>query len=1515
MANLISDWHRSRLRITMKSHGIRFGRAPSPRRLYLLPCNYMVLSAILLTMHAVAMHGHSLALFSTLWLAPTSVERVTVPHTPSPRPPPDPDPPAPDAPSSPTVVAQEGEADGVKRRPEESEDPTEASSWESFKIITGCTMAAVQAFDLWNDLGLHVQECLLSCHHPSFGPIGLLADDEPPTAIVDTGASLTITHCKDDFVTYQPTSGGKVLKGLVAGAPVDGVGVVEWIVEVGNKTVSLKLRALHVPSAGKRLLCPQQLHQELYPGMPDSTIGRQCLTIELPEGPIECRYNDSNLPLLLLAAPKETTAELHVLHACLSLEKNQNLTVSQKELLKWHTKFGHCDLRRVQKIMKTGSLGQAPIIRAAANCDLNKNNLLCGSCAYGKAKRRHRRAKTAKDPDNVTKPEPPQEKLLSKEVLIPGQRVSMDHFICSTPGRLFSSRGREPSDRMYKGGVIFVDHASGYVHVEPVVNFTAGEALRAKRTFEQEMLSMGVTVLNYHADNGIFTASEYQDELAKMGQNLTLSGVGAHHQNAMAERMIGVTVSMARTMMLHAKLRWPKAVKTQLWPMALKHSQHLHNHLPNLNNVCPIDLVLRTSVPRNALRELHVWGSPCYVLDPKLQDGGHIPKFDARSRQGMNLGWSPKHAATVPLILNLTTGHVSPQYHVLFDDWFSTVDSSDQSSEDAIESQQWEELFDNGRFQVAFDDDDPIELDDEWLTKNEQLEKHQRASARVQANQRAAPKVDIPKDEPKDQAPPIEEQERPIPPVVGTQPSTPTVATRPGAMTTRPGVKWFDVEVVGERPKQREPFPKQREPFAKEPFPPSKQTPDFLPSRRARPQPGYFKGMVASMIAELGNNVALSAALQTVGSSAAHLALQGFDAVTETFDFVECHTYQALVASKTKGKKGMDPDYPNYNQAMAGPDAEEWLEAMRAEIEILRKMNTWTVVPRQTAIQANKPIIKTTWAFRQKRNPMGEATKKKSRWCVRGDIQKRMEDIESFSPVVQWSSVRLLLILSIVHGLQTRQVDYVNAFAQADLDKEVYIEPPQGFKDEFPDDVVLRLNKSLYGMTDAPLIFFELLKKNLKKVGFQQIEHLDPCLFVHKKAICLTYVDDCLWFGIDGNALDKLIQEMKDTGMDLTIESNDVSAFLGIQFTRKGETIELNQTGLIDKIIETVGMQDANPAAVPAEVKPLGKDKNGAHHSESWNYRSVVGMLLYVAGNSRPDIAFAVHQTARFSHDPRQSHSIAIKRIVRYLIGTREKGMIFRPTKDWKIDCFVDADFCGLWGSEDPDDPIVSKSRTGYIVTLAGCPLLWSSKLQTETSVSTMMAEYVALSAAMREMLPLKRLVKAVAKVVTGDDNVQMLTKSDVFEDNNGALTVATLPRITPQSKFFAVKLHFFKEHVKTEENPEGDVEIHKICTSKQLADIMTKGLVKDKFEPLRDALMGWDLNEDGRSELFANLHSRGSVGNVSMSVRSNQPLLYKTQSTLYALVCSLEYDKGGATLMTGGALPKTKEVRHLWKK
>jgi hypothetical protein len=121
-------------------------------------------------------------------------------------------------------------------------------------------------------------------------------------------------------------------------------------------------------------------------------------------------------------------------------------------------------------------------------------------------------------------------------------------------------------------------------------------------------------------------------------------------------------------------------------------------------------------------------------------------------------------------------------------------------------------------------------------------------------------------------------------------------------------------------------------------------------------------------------------------------------------------------------------------------------------------------------------------------------------------------------------------------------------------------------------------------------------------------------------------------------------------------------------------------------------------------------------------------MLMYVANNTRPDIAYAVHQCARYTHNPCHLHAIAVKKIIRYLKGTSDKGLIMEPSKDISLDCYVDADFAGLYGVEDSQNPVSVKSRTGYVLMLANCPLLWVSKMQTEIAASTMEAEYIALS-------------------------------------------------------------------------------------------------------------------------------------------------------------------------------------------
>jgi len=230
-------------------------------------------------------------------------------------------------------------------------------------------------------------------------------------------------------------------------------------------------------------------------------------------------------------------------------------------------------------------------------------------------------------------------------------------------------------------------------------------------------------------------------------------------------------------------------------------------------------------------------------------------------------------------------------------------------------------------------------------------------------------------------------------------------------------------------------------------------------------------------------------------------------------------------------------------------------------------------------------------------------------------------------------------------------------------------------------------------------------------------------------------------------------------------------------------------------------------------------------------------MLQYLQAHTRPDITFAVSQCARFAHRTRRSHEIAVERIGQYLKATQDEGLILWPTGVFDIECFIDADFAGLWPYEDKHDPTCVKSRTGFVICISGCPVIWSSKLQSDIATSTMEAEYNAgLSISMRELLPFKRLFLAVARGVGLGENVETTFQTTVWEDNNGALTLANMEpgRMTPRSKHYAVKYHWFCSFLSP------TLTVKKIDTSLQKADIFTKGLRIEKFREIRKLLCGW---------------------------------------------------------------------------
>ena len=170
------------------------------------------------------------------------------------------------------------------------------------------------------------------------------------------------------------------------------------------------------------------------------------------------------------------------------------------------------------------------------------------------------------------------------------------------------------------------------------------------------------------------------------------------------------------------------------------------------------------------------------------------------------------------------------------------------------------------------------------------------------------------------------------------------------------------------------------------------------------------------------------------------------------------------------------------------------------------------------------------------------------------------------------------------------------------------------------------------------------------------------------------------------------------------------------------------------------------------------------------------------------------------------------------------------------LDCYVDADYAGLWRHERDQDPTCVKSRTGYVVTLGDCPVTWSSKLQTEIALSTLEAEYIALSSSMRELIPMRRLLGEIGKHLDLGFYEATMVHSKVFEDNAGALVLAKSPKLTPRTKHIAVKYHWFRDQI----GEQNGIVLHKIESENQKADIFTKGLTLDLFRRIRKLLAGW---------------------------------------------------------------------------
>ena len=952
----------------------------------------------------------------------------------------------------------------------------------------------------------------------------------------------------------------------------------------------------------------------------------------------------------------------------------------------------------------------------------------------------------------------------------PGAKVSTDQLVVAQPGLVPRLSGRHFHDRIC-GATGFFDHVSNYSFSSMQTSLDTDQTLAAKMNFENHANTCGVTIKSYRADNGRFAQKAFKDAVTKAQQTIDYCAVGAHHQNGLIERHFQTLSTRTRTILLHAKKYWPAMISVILWPFAYKYAEYLHNHLHlDQNGKSPIQKFCNSDI-NITIKDIHTWGCPCYILDAKLQTGSMLAKWEPRSRLGVYLGHSPCHAGSVALVLNPRTLHVSPQFHVVFDDNFSTVPYL--SSNDIPPN--WTELVD----------------------KSEKTTQHDYDLAKLWAHSLDNPTQYLLDQEGDLLAIVEQEQEK-----KGTFADQPTYSE---GETTRELLLEPTLPDINQMTSRR-----------------TKRV--STPTLKAR------ESSDKSVQRLFGLSTIFTSDVSFDPNKALYSFVSHLQNINKLFDDTinQSHFYIFSVVAETN-------DVYTLSQMLKIGDIKDFVLAMIKEIEDHESRGHWELVKRAHLPKGSKTIL-SVWAFKRKRLPDGTILKHKARLNAHGGMQRWGVDYhETYVPVVNWISVRILMAIALIHKLDTKSINFVLAFPQAELTRDVFMELPYGFEHGYKGEYVLKLKKNLYGLADAPYNWFQKLTEGLESEEFKRSE-IDQCVFLRNDCVIMVYVDDMIALAKNKSVLEKLVHNLKQKDFILT-DKGTLTKYLGVDVKHQPDgTFELKQTFLIQRIIDLLGLEgdsQHNTKPTPATKPLLNKDESGEERRNAWSYRKAIGMLTYLQGTTRPDISMAVHQCARFSQSPKLSHERAVKRIGRYLLGTKDRGIIFRPNKNVGLECFVDADFAGAWTKEDAGNANNVLSRTRYVIFYAKCPIVFVSKLQTEIALSTAESEYIACSTAMRDVISLMQLMEEI----NGIFPLHMpkpVVHCDVYEDNESCIAMEKRRKFSPRTKHIAVKYHHFRRFV------DKSIIIHSINTKEQTADIMTKPVEVGLFQHLRIKLCGW---------------------------------------------------------------------------
>ena len=537
------------------------------------------------------------------------------------------------------------------------------------------------------------------------------------------------------------------------------------------------------------------------------------------------------------------------------------------------------------------------------------------------------------------------------------------------------------------------------------------------------------------------------------------------------------------------------------------------------------------------------------------------------------------------------------------------------------------------------------------------------------------------------------------------------------------------------------------------------------------------------------------------------------DYIPSDDDFSDALSVMAFAVSVSSGSPS------SRKAAMAGPDAEQWLQAEQREQDALESMGCYQPVPAGDMPPEVRPM-RSRFIYKVKDREI--PIRYKARLVVDGSVQETSP--LHYASVAGMKTVRAFLANSARRSMPVYSFDITNAFVNADLPEAAYIHQPQGMNllDLNGGRAILKLKKSLYGLRCSPHHWQLLLHEWLQTVGFQR-SLVEPCLYTRNNnnhiEYLLTFVDDLFLSTTSTLAAafgEQLLARFNARSL------GELTNCLGIEIKFSDKSVTLSQKAFIEEIIVLANLPNVTARSMPlpnmehlrqASPQPLSSDRVSF-------YRKIVGSLLYLSIATRPDCAFAASSLARHMHSPTQLDLSHALHTVRYLIGTSDYELTynFSNTNNSTLTAFCDADFASDLTSQ-------AKSTTGFALFWGGAALTWKSELQNLTATSTCEAEFLAIFATVREGLFVRQLLSALGC------HQQTTT---IFSDSQSAIQVATTPQSTKRCKHYDASLFRIRDHI-----ANNDFTIKYVPTDTNISDINTKVITGIKTAHFSDVLLG----------------------------------------------------------------------------